>query len=162
MKSLEISRRISAIEALMKSIQGSTAGDIELQSHWAKYLCVVASGFLEKSLVGIYSDFCGKAASQSVARYAASRLRTIQNPNARVFVEVASAFDKAWGSALQAFLEEDGRAEAIDSIVSNRHKIAHGNPSDITLARLKAYFAKTVDVLEFLETLCSGGSTSVS
>lgn len=157
MKSLEISRRIHSIDALIKSTQGFTHNDFELQSHWAKYLCVVASGFLEKALVNIYTDFCNQASSDRVATYAASRLRMVQNPKASTFVEVASSFDKDWGTALQAYLDEDGRRQAIDSIVTNRHMIAHGNPSDITLARLKEYFAKAVDVLEYLETLCTGG-----
>lgn len=156
MRNLEVRRRIQSVEALIKETEEYTSGDIELQAHWAKYLCVVACGFLEQALVSIFIDYCRQASSDRVANYAAARLRTIQNPNAKTFLEVASAFDKDWGNALQIYLDDEGRGQAINSIVSNRHKIAHGSASDITLSRLKEYFTKAVDVLNFVESLCSG------
>jgi hypothetical protein len=48
----------------------------------------------------------------------------------------------------------DGRRDAINSIIANRHQIAHGETSRITLLRLKDYFSKAVQVLEFIEDQC--------
>jgi hypothetical protein len=156
MDSLEVSRRIQAIEALITKTEAYAEGDIERQSHWAKYLCVLAAGCLEQSLIYIYVDYCKSTASGKVANYTAAKLKTIRNPKTRVFLDVTSSFDKMWGVKLEDFLDDEGRGEAINSIMTNRHRIAHGNTSHITVARVKEYFRTSVAVLEFLEQLCKG------
>ena len=67
---------------------------------------------------------------------------------------MASAFSDTWGSELQAFANENGRREAIDSIMVHRHLIAHGKYQDsrISLAQLKDYLKKAVEVLVLIES----------
>ncbi len=45
----------------------------------------------------------------------------IQNPKSTKFVDVARSFNKTWGDELEAFMEQEGRKEAIDAIIANRH-----------------------------------------
>jgi len=89
-----------------------------------------------------------------VGDYVESQLERVQNPKASRFVETAQAFNNRWANDLTIFLEEDGRKEAIDAIMANRHQIAHGKDSGITLARVSDYLAKSVRVIEFIETQC--------
>ena len=51
-------------------------------------------------------------------------------------------------------MEDNGRKDAIDSIMSNRHLIAHGKDSTISLVRVSEYLKKSVEVVEFLEHQC--------
>ena len=127
---------------------------IELRAHWARYICVLLSGFLENSLKEVYSCYARSCSAPAVGDYVESQLERVQNPKASRFVETAQAFNKLWASDLTAFLEEDGRKEAIDAIMANRHQIAHGKDSGITLARISDYLAKSVRVIEFIETQC--------
>jgi hypothetical protein len=150
----ELTRQLQKLQALAKKAGDASLSDLELQAHWAKYLCVLVAGFLENSLVEVFSEFVAGSSSPAVARFATSRLENIQNPKAQRFVEISGAFDKAWGPELEAFLGNNGRKDAIDSIMSNRHQIAHGGNSGITLARVKQYLDKCVEVIDFIEGQC--------
>ena len=89
-----------------------------------------------------------------VADYVESTLSKVQNPKARKFLQIAGGFNKTWEDSLGVFLASEGRKEAIDAIMANRHLIAHGKDSGITLARIKEYLSKSVQVIEFIEEQC--------
>jgi hypothetical protein len=72
--------------------------------------------------------------------------------NAEKITIIARSFDVRWVSALEAYLEENGRKDAIDSIMNNRHQIAHGKDVGITIARASGYLHESIEVLEFIET----------
>ena len=151
MKNVEIARQIAAVRLLIQKTSVAADGELELQSHWAKYLCVLVSGVLENALVALYRDFSSNAASEPVANFAGSRLARIQNPNAERFVQTARSFKISWGNELEQFLESEGRKDAIDSVMNNRHQIAHGKNSGITVARVRDYLDKAEEVLNFIE-----------
>ena len=136
---------------LHKRTQIATGGDLELQAHWAKYLCVLVAGFLETALREIYKDFVRRNSSELVASYTNHELEKIQNPKSIRFVETASFFKKSWGSELQAFIEKNNRKEAIDSVMTNRHSIAHGRASHVTVSQVKIWLDKATEVVEHIE-----------
>jgi hypothetical protein len=151
MRNAEIVRQIVAIRELVKRSSAATATDLELQAHWARYACVLAAGLMENSLVILYSDFTSRNAQKPVANYATVQIAKIQNPKAKRFVEIARSFKDSWAVDLEAYTEQNGRKEAIDAIMANRHQIAHGQNSGITVARVSDYLNKAEEVLEFIE-----------
>lgn len=152
----ELTRQLQKLRALAKKAGDSSLEDLELLAHWARYLCVLVAGFVENSLEGVLSEFVTASSSRTVARFANSRLANIQNPKAQRFIDVVGAFDSSWREELETFLAENGRKDAIDSIMSNRHLIAHGGNSGITLARVNQYLDKCVEVIDFIEGQCQG------
>ena len=158
MNNQELSKQIQKLRALFDRTENASGGDIEIQSHWAKYLCVLSAGFLENALYEIYGDFCKRAASEHVANFANSSLSRIQNPKTNRFIEIASSFKKSWGEDLEAFSDEDGRKDAIDSIMTNRHLIAHGKISNISVAQLKEYLDKAIEIVDFIENQLKRGA----
>lgn len=124
-------------------------------SHWAKYLCVLCAGFIENALKEIYGEFARGAASKPVADYLNSILSKIQNPKTSKFLETARAFKVSWGDELEVFVNQNGRREAIDSIMNNRHLVAHGKYAGITLVQVQNYLDRAVEVIDFIETQCS-------
>ena len=154
MKNLELRKQSNLIRALLTRTQVATGGDIELQAHWARYLCVLTAGFLENGLFETFAAVIRNGANPAVASFASSRLEKVSNPKASKFVEIARAFKPDWASDLERFLDDDGRRDAIDSVMSNRHQIAHGEHSGITVARLTPFFEKSVAVIDFLEKQC--------
>ena len=58
-----------------------------------------------------------------------------------------------WGEDLDAFLNEDDqrRRNAIDSIMNNRHQIAHGQGTRISVGSVREYLPGCVEVIEFIE-----------
>jgi len=154
MRNRELSRQHSRLKALISKTDTSTSGDMEAQSHWAKYLCVLSAGFLENSIRELYGQYCYSCANPNVARFAGKALSRLHNPKAAAFLEVAGSFKKKWRNDLEAFIDEEGRKEAINSIMSNRHLIAHGKDTSISLVRIKEYLAKSVEVVKFIENQC--------
>ncbi|MBI3877818.1 MAG: hypothetical protein HY300_17965 [Verrucomicrobia bacterium] len=151
MSNAEVAQQLSAIRSLIKRSSAATGTDLELQAHWARYACVLAAGLLENAIVALYSDFASRNAQKPVADYAAVQLEKIQNPKAARFVDVARSFKISWAEDLETFLEQNGRKEAIDAIMANRHLIAHGQHSGITVARVSNYLDKSEEVLAFIE-----------
>jgi len=133
------------------SFQGE---QLELQSHWARYLCVLSAGFLENALSEVYSRYAKVSSNMQIANYVEAVLGKIQNPKSSKFLETARAFDRSWEDDLRVFMEQNGRGEAIDAIMANRHQIAHGKDSGITLVRVKEYLKKSIEVLDFIESQC--------
>jgi hypothetical protein len=151
MKNAEIAQQLAAIRALIKKSSAATAADLELQAHWARYACVLAAGLLENAVVIFYSDFVSRNAQKPVANYAEVQIAKIQNPKTKRFIEIARSFKTVWAEELEKFVEQNGRKEAIDAIMTNRHQIAHGQDSGITVARVSDYLDKAEEVLEFIE-----------
>lgn len=155
MRNQELTRQLQVLQSLIRKTSIATGGDIETQAHWARYLCILSAGFLENALSEIYVSFTRNAASEPVANYASSTLNKIQNPKCSKFIEVATSFKPEWGTTLENYVEDEGRKEALDSIMSNRHLIAHGKNSGITVSRLQDYLNKSVQVIDFIETQCN-------
>lgn len=147
----ELNRQLQSLEQLFQRTAAASDSDIELQAHWAKYLCVLSAGFLENALSELFAEFVKSAASEHVANYAVRTLSRISNPKAEKFFQTARAFKHSWGDDLQHFMDENGRKEAINSIMDQRHKIAHGKNSDISIVRLRGYLDRAVEVLNFIE-----------
>ena len=151
----ELKKQSEKILRLIDNADSSLEADDELRSHIAKYVCILCSGFLENAVQIIYGEFISKETdSNAVISFAKQTLNKIQNPNAEKFRKIAGSFRLEWESALKEYLQIDERSTAINYIIRDRHKIAHGKDSDITLARIREYHLKTVDIVNFIENQC--------
>jgi hypothetical protein len=153
-KDHSLRKQLEGIQKLLDATPQATGGDLELQSHWGRYLCVLTAGFLENALYSVYSRYAHAGANPAVANFAAAQLDDISNPKAKRFVETAGMFKKEWSDALEIFLADDGRKDAVDSIMRNRHQIAHGEYSGITISKVKQYLDRCEAVVEFIEQQC--------
>ncbi|NJN87764.1 MAG: hypothetical protein HC881_17515 [Leptolyngbyaceae cyanobacterium SL_7_1] len=156
MTNREISRQIQRLRNLINRASIVCGGDAEIQSHWAKYICVVCAGLLENALKEIYTDYASKQVSKPIANFVSSKLSQIRNPKSSVFLETAVVFNTIWRSELEDFMRDEGRGDAIDSIINNRHLIAHGSEqnSGVTISQVKDWLDKAIEVIEFIETQC--------
>ena len=156
MRNIRLVAQHDRIQSLLERTRLATFEDIELQGHWGRYVCILAAGLLENSIREIYSEYVRAASNPQVSSYATANLQNISNPNSNRFVQVASSFSQEWGHALEDFLEASSgeRKNAIDSIINNRHQIAHGRNSSISVVRLSNYLEKAVEVIDFVESQC--------
>lgn len=154
MKTRELVRQHQRLISLFSKTTTATSSDFETQAHWANYLCVLSAGFLENALYEVYSQYCRKCSNASVARYTSKQLARIRNPKAGRFLEIAESFQPQWKTQLEAFIDDNGRKDAIDSIMSNRHRIVHGKDTNISIVRVNDYLKKSIEVVEFIEQQC--------
>ena len=153
MKSRELARQLQKIEALIKATSSTTGDNLELQGHWGKYLCVLCAGFLENAISEIYIEFAEKASAPPIASFSRKTLEKITNPKSQKFIETAHNFKKNWGEELEAYFSDNpSKKNAIDSIMNNRHQIAHGKTTSISVARVREYLKESVDVIKFIES----------
>lgn len=151
MSLIEITRQRQRLDDLFQ--KAKTLPDPEAQSHWSRYLCVLVSGFLENSVRMTYTEYARKRAHSSVADFVESRLRQFQNPKMGTILDLAGGFSQEWRQRLES--DTDGRlSESINSIVGNRHKIAHGESVGLTLHTLHQYYGDALKVVDLLREQC--------
>jgi len=108
---------------------------------------------VEQALAELYYDFANRHSSTPVASYVGRRVRRVQNVNVERLQQLVGDFDQTWAADLNAFLTEQLR-NALNSVVANRNRIAHGDSVSVGLAQMKAWLSDVVTILEFLEQQC--------
>ena len=151
MKNREIAKQLQKLQSLLKNNEITSSGDLDLQAHWSKYLCVLCAGLIENSIKEICVEFCSKRSNTRIQSYCTFNLNKIQNPKSNRLVEIVQMFDKSWSAELDIFLKDNGRSDAINSIMNNRHQIAHGKDVGLTIVRVSNYLDKTIEVINFIE-----------
>lgn len=156
MHNQQIVRQIQKLQSLVKASQEACNDNIEMQSQWAKYICVLSAGLVENALKEIYTEYAYRTVSKPVAKFVSSHISQIRNPKIDKLLDIAGSFKDNWKIDLENFANLNGRADALNSIMNNRHLIAHGqnHNSNLTLVQVKDYLAKTIEVLEFVEQQC--------
>ena len=128
------------------------AADLEFQSDFAKYLCVLVSGFFENAITALILDYVERRSSPEVTLYVERQLKYWTNPNTEKIVSLLSSFDSTWAAQATRHLV-DARKESLNSLVSLRHKIAHGESVGTSLYQVKEYYKTVREVVQFLEDL---------
>jgi hypothetical protein len=147
----EITRQRQRIDELFQKARG--LADAEVQSHWSRYLCVLVRGFLENSVRITYVEYARKRADTAVADFVENRLRQFQNPKMGTILELAGGFSQEWRQQLER--DTTGRlGESVNSIVGNRHKIAHGESVGLTLHTLIQYYGDALKVVDLVRQQC--------
>jgi len=124
--------------------------DPEIQAHWAKYLCVLCSGYLETSVRTILENHVRTKASPHIADFVADTVADFQNPKMPKILEILGKFKGQWRDNLEA--KSEGRLkDAVDSIVANKNNIAHGRDVGVTYVNVKEYFECAKEVVGLLE-----------
>lgn len=126
--------------------------DIEMQAQWARYLCVLASGFIEESIKTIIGEYAVARSSREIANYVERKLDRETNLNMQKIVSLLSQFDPDKGKELEKRTNGELKA-AVDSVISNRHHIAHGRDVGVSYVRIHDWYKKTIKVIEIVDAL---------
>lgn len=153
MKNQEISSNKQRLDNLFKKITAFST-DTDLQSHWARYLCILVSGFLETSVRIIYREYAKKKAIPQVANFVEGKLEDFQNPKMEKILQLTGLFSKEWENQLRRQTEGELK-DAVDSIANNRNQIAHGGSVGISYLQIKDYYERAIKVIELIENQCS-------
>ena len=144
-------QRIDNVFKLAKQLEA----DDEVLAHWARYLCVLSSGLVESGLRHMLSDYVRKGSSPNVSKFAMKHIDNLTNINSNKLAEILGAFDDNWRAAFDTDIS-DAQRSAIDSIVANRHNIAHGRHVGISMVRMQTYYNDARDVLDWVHKLLFG------
>ena len=122
-------------------------------AHWARYLCVLTCGLFERCVRIILADYADVRAHPDIARYGKTHINRITNINEEKFRQILGSFNDKWRVAFEVDVT-DAQKDAIDSILANRNNIAHGIPVGITMPRVREYYGRVTEVIEWLYDRC--------
>ena len=129
--------------------------DSLLQSHWSRYLCILSAGYLETSVRKILSSYAQRKAAPNILNYVENRLKFFQSAKMKNIIQLIGLFNKEWAEELDEKTKGE-LAQAVDSIVSNRHNIAHGKNTGISYVYFQEWHKKVVKVVHIIEKICLG------
>ena len=157
MKNVTVVSHKQRLDALFNKINALNQGadDQELIAHWSRYLCVLVSGFLETSVQTIISAYVLSRTRPEVAKFVNAKMCTFTNAKMEKILQLAGEFDHE----LRKRLDEETKGElkaAVDSVVTNRHQIAHGRDVQISFVQMKKYYHSVLKVVEILEQYFPG------
>ncbi len=133
--------------------------DLELQADFARYLCVLVSGYIEKAVVAFVLEHARQRGGPTLQRFVEQRTKKFSSAKASRVQELLGSFDPAWQQELGEFLVDE-RKDAVDSIVSLRNVIAHGGSVGLTYSRVLEYYEHAQRVVDRVGELCVPGADS--
>lgn len=128
------------------------SSDPELQSDFAKYLCVLVSGYLESALCALLLSYSQQRSSPEVASFVERQLGPWTNPKSEKIIDLFGAFNQDWRNDLTQFLV-DQRKDSVNSLVALRHKIAHGESVGTSLSQIKTHYRAVNEVVDHVMQL---------
>ena len=147
----ELNRQLHKINKLIKQAKTFNV-DGELQAHFTKYICIRFSGFIENAITITFTDIAAKSCDSGVSfNYIKSQLFKIQNANSEKIRNLARAFKTSWHDILRDYMQIDNRGSSINYILKDRHNIAHGRDTTVTLRQLEQHISKALQVIVFIE-----------
>lgn len=140
----EVDRRRRRINAAIERIDGAGM-DAELTAHYARYLCVLVSGFTEQSVKGLIAQYCRVGSNERIQRYVGKQVSLVRNIDDERLRQLMEAFDPGWWAALASNRPDE--LLAFGSVAAVRNSVSHGGDGGITIATLKQYFEQICLVL---------------
>lgn len=127
----------------------------ELQADFARYLCVLVAGFIEKSLSEVALEHAKQNGSPTLQKYVERNVYKLTNANAEKVLAFVGSFSSTWRESMEHFIVDERKA-ALDSVYGLRNGIAHGKNVGLTYSQISSYYRCVKEVVRELEALCIG------
>lgn len=124
--------------------------DDELCAQYARYICVLVSGYVEEALRVLLLSYASVRCGPELARFVQLKTQDLTNLKFAKLLSVLEMFSLAWRNDFETRVGENAK-DALNSVVANRHLIAHGKTTNISLARVKQYYALIKPAVTVLE-----------
>ena len=148
----EVALRKRQIDATFARARGlASAPDADaIQADYARHLCILLSGFVEKSLADIVLEYAREKAAATIRSYMESVLARLTNVDKERLLQLVGSFDAVWRDEIDAFVIDEKQA-ALNSIVGLRNNIAHGGGGGISLLQVEKYWFTIQEIVDFVE-----------
>ncbi len=150
----EIDRLRKRLDATFERCGKLSSADLEVQSDFARYLCVLVSGYLERAVAELVLEHARRSGGPTLQRYVEANTKRFANANCEKLKRLLGSFHLDWRARLDLVLVDEFK-DAVDSIVSLRNIIAHGGSAGITYSRIKGYYVLVQIVVDEIADLCA-------
>jgi hypothetical protein len=148
----QVLREQQRLDDTFKRASGVT-GDPELLSDFARHLCVLVSGFLEQAVIELLLEHVRQRSPASIERHVEQHLRRFTSPKANNLIALFGTFDLAWEADLKTYLVDEYK-DAVDGVVTLRHRIAHGQFTGVTMHSAQSYYTRVKKIVDHIADLC--------
>jgi len=124
--------------------------DDEIKSHLSRYLCVLTSGYIEESVKIIIRNYVSGKSHPNISNYINSSTHSITNLNCEKISSFLNTFNNEWKEEFDNHISAEEK-DAIDSVVANRHLIAHGSNVGVSYVRVNNWYKNTKSVVEKIQ-----------
>lgn len=136
------------LDSLFSEVSQVQEGEI-IKAHLTRYLCVRTSGYLENVTRILIVHFCDGTSPKPINNYIAKRTKYITNLDFKRLKGLLSEFDINWSKEFEEKITDRQRS-SINSVVSNRNNIAHGNQDSLTYRDMVNYYNDVKEVSKIL------------
>jgi RiboL-PSP-HEPN len=140
------------LDAAFARVQSLDLGQVELRADFARYLCVLVSGYLDQTMREMTGEFTRLRAQPLIANLVVKLTDRTTNLKASKIRDHLLMIDPSWEAEIDTILVDRAK-DAVNSVVALRHQIAHGQSADITIARMTSYYADIKKLIVALRKL---------
>lgn len=123
-----------------------------LQADYARHICVLVSGFVERAVAELIVAYAEDKAARPIKSYLDATLSRVNNLDKDRLLRVIGALDASWADSLDSFID-DKRQAALNSIVGLRNDIAHGGGGSLSLRGVEQYWLSVQEIVDHVEQL---------
>lgn len=136
----------------------NTITDLKMQSEWSKYVCILTSGYIEESLRSLLIAHATINSSPTIKKYVENHIKFITNCKNAKIKTILQAFDDRWVITYENELTRrstnpDELKNAIDSVIGNRHRFAHGGHGGLSFSTINNYYTNVKTVVDILTSI---------
>lgn len=126
--------------------------DASLAAAVVSAACVRTVGLTEVSIRSTVGVYCEKRGTRSISRYVTTQLKQFYNPNEKKIRELLGSFSAEWAEEFSVFATEEVK-DALDSLVNNKNKIAHGDPTTLSIGTIRPWLGHAESTCRFIDEL---------
>lgn len=147
---LRLDNQTRKLDTLLESI-GSVTDD-ELKAHLSKYFCVKISGYLENVIKVLVANFSEGSSPRAVSNYLQQDLKRVTNLSENRLGELLKKFSPYWEEQFFQRVTEQ-QMESLNSVISNRNNIAHGQQDNISYRIIGQYYNDIKEIADLLKDI---------
>lgn len=132
--------------------QISKVQDDEIKAHMSKYFCIKMSGYLENTIKILVANYSEKSSPQAISTYVQNSLKTTTNLSEDKLISLLKKFNDDWAVSFAEKINEQ-QIESLNSIISNRNSIAHGQQDNISYQIISQYFSDIKQIIGILKEI---------
>jgi len=147
---LNLETQEKKLDVLLCTIQGQK--DDEIKSHLARYFCIKISGYLENVIKRLINIYCDGSSPQPIRNYIETEIKNITNLSEEKLLKFLGKFSADWEDKVSRRLSDSHRS-SLNSIISNRNNIAHGQTDSISPKIIEGYYIDIKEIVEILKAV---------
>jgi RiboL-PSP-HEPN len=147
----EVARRKQIVDESFNRAGQIPQGDLQLVSDFGRYLTILVTGYLEKSLQELAIQCVRNQSSPRIQNYVESQIGRLINVNSDRILQVVGSFDASWRKDLETNFADE--LITVNSLYANRHPIAHGDSVGVTVNTAREHYDEVASLVNKLVEL---------